>query len=98
MANRSAAPLTMRKCLQYSKMLVPKMACDENGWHVQWPKSHPHVVYANTYDELVPALATWMQQLGELGNYGPHVDPENGCTKCGVSYVKQRYAEGLKIK
>ena len=80
---QSRSRLPMGKCLQSAKMLVPKFACQENsGWHIQWPKDDPHVVYAATQADLIPALAAWLRQLGRLGNDGQHVDAENSCPTC----------------
>lgn len=68
---------------RHAKMLVPKFACQsDGGWHIQWPKDDPHVVYALTREELVPLLATWLRQLERVGNIGKHVAAENFCPTC----------------
>ena len=83
LSTQSKSRLPMDKCLRSAKMLVPKFACQEgSGWHIQWPKDHPHVVSAATQTDLVPALALWLQQLGRLGNDGQHVGAENSCPTC----------------
>jgi len=75
--------LSMRKCLQHAGMLVPKCACrDNNGWHIQWPKDKPQVIYAPTQADLVPLLASRLKDLGRVDNVGPHVAPENACPTC----------------
>ena len=69
--------LYAKVCLQSARMLVPKVSFeDENAWHIHWPKDHPHVVHAKSEKELVVQLATWLQEIGRLGNQGEHVEPE----------------------
>lgn len=73
----------LREYIQHAKMLVPKFACeDENGFHIQWPKDEPQVVYAKTHEELILALANRLQKLGRVANVGPHVRAENACPNC----------------
>jgi len=63
--------------LQHARMLVPKFSFERDGmWHIHWPKDQYRVVHADSKEELVIKLATWMRELGRIGNVGKHVDPE----------------------
>lgn len=75
--------ISARTATQSAKMLVPKFSCHTaGGWHIQWPKDDPHVVYAASQDELIPLLADWLRELGRVGNKGSHVAAENACPTC----------------
>lgn len=65
------------KCLQCARMLVPKFGYEREGaWHIHWPKDQPHVVHASSEKDLVVKLATWLKEIGRVGNEGKHVEPE----------------------
>jgi len=69
--------LSVSKCLQNARMLVPKFSFEHEGaWHIQWPKDQPRVVHARTERELVIKLAAWLRELGRVGNKGKHVEAE----------------------
>ncbi|MDB4308212.1 hypothetical protein N9985_02915 [Gammaproteobacteria bacterium] len=69
--------LSATECLKHARMLVPKFSFEHDGeWHIQWPKDLPHVVHAKSEKDLVPKLATWLQEIGRVANRGKHVDPE----------------------
>lgn len=74
---------SLRKYTRHAQMLVPKFACrDDKGWHIQWPKDDPTVIFAATEDELVALLATRLEKFGRVGNVGPHVPAANNCPTC----------------
>jgi len=58
-------------------MIVPKFGFEHDGvWCVHWPKDQSHVTHAGTKKLLVSELATWLQELGRVGNKGKHVKPD----------------------
>ena len=74
---------SLRKYMRHARMLVPKFSCEtSSGWHIQWPKDSPAVIYADTQKGLIPLLAERLHQLGRVGNVGKHVSAENDCPTC----------------
>ncbi len=81
-------PITVAKCLQATEMLVPKFACEAEGdWHIHWPKDQPTVVHAQTEKQLVIKRATWLLQIGRVGNQTTHVGPVFTCPRCNESVL-----------